>query len=61
MAVDTLRSALVANGMVKLTDAKAIGPQIAQLYDDVKDPNTYRPAEFRKSLERVAAAIKGLH
>ena len=46
---------------MKLSDAKAIGPQIAQLYDDVKDPNTYHPAEFRKSLERVAAALKGLH
>ena len=61
MAIDTLRSALVADQVVKVADAKAIGPQIAQLYDEVKDPNAYHPAEFRKSLERVAAAIKGLH
>jgi Cytochrome c554 and c-prime len=61
MAIDTLRSALVAGQMVKLSDAKAIGPEIAHLYDDVKDPNSYHPAEFRKSLERVAAALKGLH
>jgi hypothetical protein len=60
MAIDTLRSALVADQMVSLAQAKSVGPQIAELYDDVKDFNSYRPAEFRKSLERVAAALKGL-
>ena len=61
MAIDTLRSALVADQMVTLAAAKAMSPQIAELYADVKDPNSYHPAEFRKSLERVAAAMKGLH
>ena len=61
MAIDTLRSALVSDQMVTLAAAKSVGPQIAELYDDVKDPNAYHPAEFRKSLERVAAALKGLH
>ena len=60
MAVDTLRSALVADQMVSLAAAKSVAPQIAELYADVKDPNAYHPAEFRKSLERVAAAMKGL-
>jgi hypothetical protein len=60
MALDTLRNALIADQMVNRAAGEAIGPQVAQLYADVKDPNTYHPAEFRKSLERVAAAIKGL-
>ncbi len=60
MAIDTLRNALIADQLVKRAEAEAIRPQIARLYDAVKDPNAYHPVEFRRALQDAAVAIRGL-
>jgi cytochrome c554/c'-like protein len=60
MAVDTLLSALVASGDVGAARAQAIRGDINLAYQAVRDPNSYRPREFRASLGRAAAAIAKL-
>ncbi|MEE8438062.1 MAG: multiheme c-type cytochrome [Micropepsaceae bacterium] len=60
MATDTLLSALIAAGYVEPTDANAIRPSLDRLYDQTRDVNAYRPAEFRETLMQVRAAIRGL-
>jgi len=53
MAVDTLLSAVAGSGGA----TQAIRSDINAAYRAVRDPNDYRPAEFRASLGRAAAAI----
>lgn len=60
MATDTLLSALVNSGRVSPGAANAIRADINGAYQAVRDPNSYRPAEFRASLGRAAAAIRRL-
>ncbi len=60
MGIDTLLNALVTAGYVQRSAEKALRPDIDALYRDVKDPNTYRSAEFRDTLARVASAIRRL-
>ncbi|WP_324749824.1 multiheme c-type cytochrome [Sphingomonas sp. LY54] len=57
MATDTLLSALVNAGDVQTASAETIRADINSAYQAVRDPNAYRPREFRASLGRAAAAI----
>jgi hypothetical protein len=60
MAIDTLLNALVAQGEVSSGAASAIRPDIDRAYRAVRDPNAYRPAEFRESIMRIASAVRSL-
>ena len=60
MAVDTLLSALVGSGDASAGAADSIRADINAAYRAVRDPNAYRPREFRASLGRAAAAIARL-
>lgn len=60
MATDTLLSALVANGGVSAAAVQGIRADINAAYQAVREPNVYRPRDFRASLGRAAAAIRRL-
>lgn len=60
MATDTLLSALVKSGEVGAGSATAIRGDINAAYAAVRDPNAFRPLEFRAALGRAAGAIRAL-
>jgi hypothetical protein len=60
MGIDTLLSALVSAKQVPAAAVQAIRPDISELYQIVRDPNGYRPAEFRTAIARVATAVRRL-
>ena len=60
MAIDTLLNALNAEGLVDRRAADAVRPDINRLYASVRDPNAYRPAQFREAMQRVALAVRRL-
>lgn len=60
MAMDTLLSALVAQGTVGRGEADAIRPAINRAYAAVRDANAYDPAGFRSALSSAAGAIQRL-
>ena len=60
MAVDTLLNALVNGGMVNGTSAASIRGEINRAYAAVRDPNDYRPGEFRRALGSAARTIRTL-
>lgn len=60
MATDTLLSALVNAGQVGAGSAAAIRGDINRAYKAVRDPNDYRPLEFRAALASAAGAIRAL-
>ena len=60
MATDTLLSALVDDGQIRERTANAIRADINIAYRAVRDPNAYRPGEFRAALGRAASAIRRL-
>jgi len=60
MGIDTLLSALASAKQVPAAAVQAIRPDIGELYRTVRDPNAYRPAEFRAALARVAGAVRRL-
>ena len=60
MAIDTLLSSLAAAGQVDQARAASVRPDINRAYAQARDPNTFHPAEFRQSLQRVALAIRSL-
>ena len=60
MATDTLLSAMVASGSVTGEQVQSIRGDINAAYQAVRDPNAYRPRDFRLSLGRAAAAIRRL-
>lgn len=60
MAIDTLLNALVAQGQVEGSSAAAIRPDLNRAYAAVRDPNAYRPADFRASIQRIASAVRSL-
>lgn len=60
MAVDTLLSALVRSGNVTQGAAAGIRANVNRAYDAVRDPNAYRPSDFRSSLGTAASAIRAL-
>lgn len=60
MAADTLLNALVNSGQVPAANAAAIRIDINRAYAAVKDPNDYRPAEFRRALGSAIRTIRTL-
>ena len=60
MAVDTLLNALVNGGMVNGSSAASIRGEINRAYAAVRDPNDYRPGEFRRALGSAARTIRTL-
>ena len=60
MAVDTLLNALVKSGAVTLGAAAGIRANINRAYGAVRDPNEYRPADFRAALGTAARSIGSL-
>lgn len=60
MATDTLLNALVAAGHVGAGSATSIRSDINRAYRAVRDPNSYRPADFRAALSRATGAIRVL-
>ena len=57
MGVDTLLNALVKSGRVTVGAAAGIRADINRAYGAVKEPNSYRPAEFRAALGSAARSI----
>ena len=60
MATDTLLNALVSQGTVGEGSVQSIRDDINIAYNAVREPNAYRPAEFRAALGRAASAIARL-
>ncbi|HEX5775825.1 MAG TPA: hypothetical protein VFX95_04005, partial [Caulobacteraceae bacterium] len=60
MAADTLLNALADARQVDRAAVAAIRPDLDAAYAAVKDPNAYRPLQFRASLKRVAGAVERL-
>jgi len=60
MAIDTLLNALVDAHQIDASAAAAMRPDIDLAYRAVLDPNAYRPAEFRASIERIASSVGSL-
>lgn len=60
MAVDTLLNALVNAGAVNGGTAGSIRAEINRAYAAVKEPNSYRPLEFRRALGGAARTIRTL-
>jgi Cytochrome c554 and c-prime len=60
MAVDTLLSALVRSGTVTQGAAAGIRVNVKQAYDAVREPNAYRPDDFRSALGSASRSIRSL-
>lgn len=60
MAIDTLLNALVKQGRVTTGAAAGIRANINRAYAAVKDPNAYRPGDFRAALAEAVRAIRAL-
>jgi hypothetical protein len=60
MAADTLLNALVAQGQADRGAVARIRPDLDRAYAAVRDPNAFRPDDFRQSMQRVALAARGL-
>ncbi|MDF7776412.1 multiheme c-type cytochrome [Sphingomonas sp. AOB5] len=60
MAIDTLLNALVKHGRITRGAAAGIRADINRAYAAVKEPNGYRPAEFRAALGSAVRSIRAL-
>ena len=60
MAVDTLLNALASAGEVSPAAVARMRPDIDLAYQAVRDPNTFRPEDFHRSLQHLAADVRGL-
>ncbi len=60
MAVDTLLNSLVNAGQVSSGSAVAIRGDVNRAYSAVREPNEYRPAEFRRALGSAVRTIRTL-
>ena len=60
MAVDTLLNSLVNSGQVSGGSAAALRADINRAYAAVREPNAYRPAEFRRALGQAVRTIRTL-
>lgn len=60
MAIDTLLSALVKHGRITRGAAAGIRADINRAYAAVKEPNGYRPGEFRAALGSAVRSIRAL-
>ncbi len=58
MAVDTLLASLVSQGAVSQGAAAAMRPDIEAAYRAVREPNSYRPDDFRQAMRRIDAALE---
>ncbi len=60
MGIDTLLNALVKSGRVTVGAAAGIRAHVNRAYAAVKEPNAYRPVEFRAALGSATRAIGAL-
>ncbi|WP_313801300.1 multiheme c-type cytochrome [Sphingobium sp.] len=60
MAVDTLLNSLVRSGRVTVGAAAGIRADVNRAYAAVKEPNDYRPGDFRSALGGAARSIGAL-
>jgi hypothetical protein len=60
MAVDTLLNALVRDGAVSGAAAGGIRSEVDRAYAAVKEPNSYKPIEFRRALGGAVRTIRTL-
>ena len=60
MAVDTMLNALVKSGTIAIGSAAGIRANINRAYGAVRDPNDYRPQDFRTALGAAARAVRSL-
>ena len=60
MAADTLLNALVNGGQLPVGRVASIRSEINRAYAAVRDPNDYRPAEFRRALGSAVRTIRTL-
>lgn len=60
MAVDTMLNALVKSGQVTIGAAAGIRADVNRAYAAVKDPNGFRPADFRAAVVRAGRSIGAL-
>lgn len=60
MAVDTLLNALVNSGQIPAGAATSIRGDVNVAYGAVRDPNDYRPVEFRRALGSAVRTIRTL-
>lgn len=60
MAIDTMLNALVKSGQVTLGAAAGIRADINRAYAAVKDPNAYKPSDFRAAIASAARSIGAL-
>jgi len=60
MAVDTLLNALVRDGRITIAAAAGIRTNINRAYAAVREPNSYKPEQFRTALKGAARAIGAL-
>lgn len=60
MAIDTLLNSLVKSGRVTVGAAAGIRADVNRAYAAVKEPNGYRPADFRAALGNAARSIGAL-
>lgn len=58
MAVDTLLSAMVANGDLSVGVVARMRPDIEAAYAAVREPNAYHPDQFRAAMRRIEAALE---
>jgi hypothetical protein len=57
MAIDTLLNAMISAGQVPPGSAQAVRGDINRAYAAVRDPNDYRPLEFRRALGSAVRII----
>ncbi len=60
MAIDTLLNALVKQNRITVGAAAGIRANINRAYAAVKEPNGYRPVDFRASLGEAVRSIRAL-
>jgi hypothetical protein len=60
MGVDTMLNAMVRSGRVTQGAAAGIRASINRAYGAVKEPNSFRPAEFRSALGSAVSSIGAL-
>ena len=60
MAMDTLLNGLVSQGSVSAASASAVRGDINRAYAAVKDPNAFRPLEYRQALGSAIRGIRSL-
>lgn len=60
MAIDTMLNALVKSGQVTLGAAAGIRADINRAYAAVRDPNAFRPDDFRAAIASAARSIRAL-